>query len=95
MRGDVRGTMVRLVAVGVVMLVACGPRTTSRATPVTGPDGTKNWAVIECQRRATCLELAGETCPHAYKIHEEHAPESKQDRISLLVHCVPAGKPES
>lgn len=34
-----------------------------RANPITGPDGTRNWAIVTCvDSKANCFEAASQTC---------------------------------
>jgi hypothetical protein len=43
-----------------------------RVRPVTGPDGTKSWAIVTCvESKANCYEAAAATCSTGYDVSDE------------------------
>lgn len=72
---------------GIIFIGACGPSKFYRTTPITGPDGSKHWAVIRCYPRAECLIAASSACSTGYEVKEDSGPHEKT--TTLIVHCLP------
>lgn len=61
--------MTKALALGVLLLTACGPHISSRA--IRGPDG-QTWYAIRCGGDPTvCYERAGEACPGGYDVADQ------------------------
>lgn len=58
--------MIRALSLVVLFVSACamGPRA------IVGPDGRRIYAV-QCYDPASCLEAAGESCPHGYSSEKD------------------------
>lgn len=67
-----------------LLLAACGPHMAWDARPVTGPDGTQNWVVVECRLRADCLASAGRACGRGYTITSD---DGRAKNATMMVHC--------
>lgn len=46
------------------------PVMVARAEPITGPDGTRHWAIECINKSLNCLKQAGSTCPDGYAVLE-------------------------
>jgi hypothetical protein len=68
---------------------SCGPGRWWGDRIVRGPDGTRNWLLIECRFIEDCIALAGRDCLYGYAI--EHETQHRKDN-SMLVHCLPQRK---
>lgn len=78
-----------VLAMTIVLVAACGPGRYLIAKRVTGPDGTRDFAIVECRIRADCLTHIADRCIHGYDIIND---DGRASNATMLVRCPERGR---